>query len=105
MAVLTIDTGKKTGRIKPLHGGGQPPIDGRGTDDFTVLAEAGIPYSRLHDCGGNFGDGLYVDVPNIFREFRPLRFHQPAFSSLLLRLPNSTMRVLSVKLLAIPREA
>ena len=69
MAVLTIDTGKKTGRIKPLHGGGQPPIGGRGTDDFTVLAEAGIPYSRLHDCGGCFGDGLYVDVPNIFRDF------------------------------------
>ncbi|MBR5615715.1 MAG: hypothetical protein IKW66_02735, partial [Clostridia bacterium] len=31
--------------------------------------EAGIPYSRLHDVGGSFGGGKYVDIPNIFRNF------------------------------------
>ena len=36
---------------------------------FHYLTEAGIPYSRLHDVGGGFGDGKYVDVPNIFRNF------------------------------------
>ena len=36
---------------------------------FHYLTEAGIPYSRLHDVGGAFGQGKYVDIPNIFRDF------------------------------------
>ena len=36
---------------------------------FHYLTEAGIPYSRLHDVGGAFGGGKYVDIPNIFRDF------------------------------------
>ena len=33
------------------------------------MTEAGIPYSRLHDVGGWMGGGLYVDIPNLFRDF------------------------------------
>ena len=56
--------------IKPLHGVGQPPFSGI---DFTLirrwLTPAGIPFSRLHDVGGCFGNNLYVDIPNLFRDF------------------------------------
>ncbi|MBQ7726490.1 MAG: hypothetical protein IJT66_05025 [Clostridia bacterium] len=57
------------GQIKPLHGVGQPPLLGTDTKLFSYLQEAGIPYSRLHDVGGWFGGNLWVDIPNIFRDF------------------------------------
>ena len=73
MAKITVDFNKELGKIKPLHGIGQPPfmqtttrID---TTAFRFLKEAGIPYSRLHDVGGGFGGGKFVDIPNIFRDF------------------------------------
>ena len=56
--------------MKPMHGGGQPPLGGSGmTEYFHYLTEAGIPFSRLHDVGGVFGGGRFVDIPNIFRNF------------------------------------
>ena len=36
---------------------------------FYYLKRAGIPFSRLHDVGGWMGGGLYVDIPNLFRDF------------------------------------
>lgn len=70
MAKIKVDLTKEKGRIKPMHGGGQPPLAGfRKQPYFHYLTEAGIPYSRLHDVGGDFGGGKYVDVPNIFRDF------------------------------------
>lgn len=33
---------------------------------FHYLTEAGIPFSRLHDVGGYFGGGRFVDIPNLF---------------------------------------
>ncbi|MBP5313220.1 MAG: hypothetical protein J6112_10350 [Clostridia bacterium] len=57
------------GIIKPLHGVGQPPMRGIDTSRFHYLTEAGIPFSRLHDVGGYFAENLFVDVPNIFRDF------------------------------------
>ncbi len=39
------------------------------TSAFHYLTEANIPYSRLHDVGGWFGGNMYVDIPNIFRDF------------------------------------
>lgn len=60
-------------KIRPMHGVGQPPILGGEPSVnpklFHYLEEAGIPYSRLHDVGGRFGAGVFVDVPNIFRDF------------------------------------
>ena len=58
------------GKIKPMHSVGQPPI--LGWDDFSMfhyLKEIGVKYSRLHDTGGPFGKGIYVDIPNLFRDF------------------------------------
>lgn len=70
MATFKLKTNEALGKIKPLHGVGQPPIaGGRGFSMFSYLTEAGIPYSRLHDVGGAYGNGRFVDIPNIFRNF------------------------------------
>lgn len=56
-----------------MHAVGQPPF---GVGDFGIdnsmfhyLTEAKIPYSRLHDTGGHFACNLFVDIPNLFRDF------------------------------------
>lgn len=66
---IKIDTDKIIGKIKPMHAIGQPPKTGLTNSLFHYLKEAGIPYSRLHDVGGWLGGGLYVDIPNLFRDF------------------------------------
>ena len=66
---VTADFSKVQGRFKPMHGIGQPPMTGLSNSMFHYLREAGIPYSRLHDVGGWMGGGLYVDIPNLFRNF------------------------------------
>ena len=71
---LQFDFEKKLGKIKPMHAVGQPPTaisdDGIDGDMLKYLKEANIPYSRMHDVGeGFFGDNLFVDVPNLFRDF------------------------------------
>ena len=66
---VKVDAEKVIGRIKPMHGIGQPPITGLSNSMFHYLKEAGIPYSRLHDVGGCMGSGLYVDIPNLFPDF------------------------------------
>ncbi len=58
-----------TGTVKPMHGVGQPPFIGANFSLFHYLTEAGIPYARLHDVGGWMGQNLYVDIPNLFRDF------------------------------------
>ena len=56
--------------MKPVHAVGQPPIIGWSSDKlFHYLTEAGIPYARLHDVGGGFGGGKFVDIPNVFPDF------------------------------------
>ena len=65
-----VDFARGTGPIKRVNEVGQPPL--RGWDDdsmFHYLTEAGIGYSRLHDVGGAFGKNLFVDIPNVFRDF------------------------------------
>lgn len=52
-----------------MHGVGQPPMVGIDTSDFSYLRDAHIPYSRLHDVGGWFGGNMFVDIPNVFRNF------------------------------------
>ena len=71
---ISINFDNKTGRrIRPMHGIGQPPIlrgePGVNPLLFHYLKEAGIPYSRLHDVAGAYGGGVFVDIPNIFRDF------------------------------------
>ena len=71
---INVDFSAKTNRrIRPMHGIGQPPIlrgePGVNPALFHYLQEAGIPYSRLHDVAGAYGGGVFVDIPNIFRNF------------------------------------
>ena len=64
--MIRIDFTDTGARIKPLHGIGQPPTRGNDCGMFHYLTEAGIPFSRLHDVGGYFGGGRFVDIPNLF---------------------------------------
>ena len=66
---LSVDFADVVGKIKPMHAVGQPPRLGLSDDLFSYLTRAGVPYSRLHDVGGWLGGGLYVDIPNLFRDF------------------------------------
>lgn len=67
---IKIDFTKNLGKIKPIHGVGQPPFSGgRNYSMLHYLTEAGIPFSRLHDVGGAYGGGRFVDIPNLFRNF------------------------------------
>jgi hypothetical protein len=68
---ISVDFDTVVGPVKPVNGVGQPPMLG-GPVDFRMmhyLKEAGIPYSRLHDVGGPYGQMRYVDIPNLFRNF------------------------------------
>ena len=67
--VIVADFNRITGKIKPMHGVGQPPAYNENMELLSYLKEAGIPYSRLHDVGGWYGNGIYVDIPNLFRNF------------------------------------
>ncbi|MBP5428312.1 MAG: hypothetical protein J6Z04_03385 [Clostridia bacterium] len=73
MMKLHFDFTETTGKIKPMHAVGQPPADicddGIEHSMFHYLTEANIPYSRLHDTGGCYGANVFVDVPNLFRDF------------------------------------
>ena len=70
MANISVALNNPIKAMKPMHGGGQPPVVSSAKNTyFHYLTEAGIPYSRLHDVGGSFGGGKYVDIPNIFRNF------------------------------------
>ena len=66
---LHVNFAHALGQIKPMHGVGQPPFYGMNYTMMHYLTEAHIPYSRLHDVGGSYGGSVYVDVPNIFRNF------------------------------------
>ena len=69
MVNIKVNTTKVLRKMKPMHGVGQPPLLGIDTKYFSYLSEAHIPFSRLHDVGGWFGGNMWVDIPNIFRDF------------------------------------
>ena len=69
MVNISVDFNQRVGKIKPMHGVGQPPFGGIDFSFVKYLKEANIPYSRLHDVGGWFGGNMFVDIPNIFRDF------------------------------------
>ena len=69
-ATITVDEAKEIGPVKPVNGVGQPPLYGIGEYPmFKYLKEAGVPFSRLHDVGGMYGRNVFVDIPNLFRNF------------------------------------
>ncbi len=67
--MIRVDFNEITGKIKPMHGVGQPPYLGPSSSYMHYLKEAGIPYSRLHDVCGSYGGLNYVDIPNVFKDF------------------------------------
>ena len=69
MSRLSVDFSRITGRIKPMHGVGQPPFECIDFSMFKYLKDAGIPFSRLHDVGDWYGQNIWVDIPNLFRDF------------------------------------
>ena len=66
---IIVDFDKIKGKIKPMHGVGQPPMIRLDFSMFEYLKEAKIPYSRLHDVAGPYGGYRFVDIPNLFRDF------------------------------------
>ena len=69
MAKLFVNFDRTVGKIKAMHAVGQPPLMGAHDTYFHYLTEAHIPYSRQHDTGGAYGGNMYVDIPNVFRDF------------------------------------
>lgn len=69
MNKILIDWDRIVGKIKPMHCVNNAPLCGTSNVLWDTLKEAGIPYSRLHDTGGSYGQNRYVDIPNIFRDF------------------------------------
>ena len=69
MSHISIDFNNVVGKIKPMHAVGQPPFVGMDYHYIEYLKKANIPYSRLHDVGGLYGGFVYVDIPNLFRDF------------------------------------
>ena len=69
MTHLTYDFNNTVAPIKPMHAVGQPPFLGTDYHYIEYLKKANIPYSRLHDVGGPYGGFVYVDIPNLFRDF------------------------------------
>ena len=67
---ISIDPSTVLGPVKPVNGVGQPPFTSPVQFPmFRYLRDAGIPFSRLHDVGGMFGRNIFVDIPNVFRDF------------------------------------
>ncbi|MBQ7356113.1 MAG: hypothetical protein IJW66_01820 [Clostridia bacterium] len=68
---IFADFNKVTGKIRPMHGVGQPPVGAKPSVSpwMHYMKEAGIPFSRLHDVGGMYGKNIFVDIPNVFRNF------------------------------------
>lgn len=76
MAAVTVDFGKRLGRIKPLHGVNNGPVCYGGlvnvTGEYKTLAP---PFVRLHDC--NWPHPREVDIHTIFPDFSKDE-HDPA---------------------------
>ena len=66
---LSVDFTNSMGAVKRMHEVGQPPFYGMDTSHFKDLTDAHVKYCRLHDTGGMFGGGRFVDIPNVFRDF------------------------------------
>ena len=66
---VTVDFSETLGKIRAMHAVGQPPYPHMDDSYLHYLTDAHIPYSRLHDVGGPYGGNMYVDIPNVFRDF------------------------------------
>lgn len=73
MYSVSVDLARVTGRVKPLHGVCCAPyVISKGREQSYVdkyFREENIPFCRLHDCCYPYGNGVFVDIPNIFPDF------------------------------------
>ncbi len=73
MEKIIVNAKNVTGKIKALHGVCNVPwascTEELERNYLGLYKEAGIPYCRYHDMGGVRGGEVYVDIPNIFRDF------------------------------------
>lgn len=66
---ITVDFGKKSGKIKPIHATNTGPRRGGVTlvsDSSGEYIEIGVPAVRLHDCEYPYGKNQFVDIHCIF---------------------------------------
>ena len=66
---MDIEFKTKIGKIKPMHAINNIPILGTSDKLHHYVGEAGIPFVRLHDTGGRYGQNVFVDIENIFRDW------------------------------------
>ena len=69
MHSLKVNFDQPLGRIRAMHAVGQPPFYGMDFSYCRYLEAAHVPYARLHDVGGAYGRSVFVDIPNLFRDF------------------------------------
>ena len=66
--MITIDTSRKLGPIKPVHGVNNGPTSFGGLTDLSrSYKAAGFPYARMHDP--EYPPPTAVDIPQIFPDF------------------------------------
>ncbi len=66
---MDIEFKTRIGKIKPMHAINNIPLLGTSDKLHHYLGEAGIPFVRLHDTGGRYGQNVFVDIENIFRDW------------------------------------
>lgn len=82
-APITLDFSKSVGEAPLVYGLARPPSPAfdrwtRGDD----LRKANIPYLYMHNVGGAYGSGAFVDISNLFPKFASSLFcEKPGHSS------------------------
>ncbi len=85
MSIVTINNNKVLGRIKPVHsamGFITTTVRSEIKWNFNVLShinEIGMPYARLNGVGGRYGTTIFIDIPNIFRNFDADEFAEESY--------------------------
>ena len=70
MDFVKVDFGQVIGPVKPVHGVNNGPVTCNFWNDARdQFVEAKIPFCRLHDTEYPFGDGEFVDINCIFKDF------------------------------------
>ena len=68
--MINIDFSKSIRAMKPIHGVNNGPATTPCKNTrVQKFADAGIPFSRLHDTEGAYGSGEYVNIHCIFKNF------------------------------------
>ena len=66
---MQFDFSRNAGAIKPVHGVNNSARQTGYGPLLPAFVDLRIPFSRLHDTGGNYGGARYVDIANVFPDF------------------------------------